>query len=146
MQRHAFPWWAASLLVLSGCSNDNSAGPPIHLNVGDILPDCSPFERLNGSEYLLFKGDGHVEWGKARKPGEEAFLSDNVEKNKGGYRIDEATKLVSVSIAGTTSTFRYVDMDDRSVNCMLISGPLTAADITKSWFGDYLPDTDPPDP
>jgi hypothetical protein len=143
-----YTWWlliAAAVVALvgwlRGCwpfAGDNQADMTASpkTSVAEWLDYCSPFETLSGQRALTFFADRSVIAAEA-PPDEKqkgALVADHPQEHKGVWGADEETRRVFVEFDGAKSEYALL-ISFSEDQCILVSGSLTAADLTSSLFG-----------
>jgi hypothetical protein len=136
--------------LLRGCwpfhgDNQSELKTPVKTSVASWLDYCSPFETLSGQRALTFFEDRSVVDDEAPPDEKEkgAMLAAHPAETKGAWVADEETRRVSVEIDGAKSEYTLL-ISFSEDQCILVSGSLSAADLTRSLFAvPHFPEPEP---
>jgi hypothetical protein len=130
------------LAAIAGCDRKKKIPD---LSVAEWLDVRSPFESFNGARMLSFViNNKSVKLTEA--VGEEipsgALMAKHPKVTRGTWAAEEATKDIVVKL-GDTETRYTLAIPFGEGDCILVSGPISAADLRASWFRE--PDFSDPD-
>jgi hypothetical protein len=128
-----FVWLCIAAWLLHSCYFAPPAQPtPLKRTlVEEWLADCTPFQALDGHRTLDFYGNDHSVVESER----EASLGDDAIEKPGVWLANEETHRVTIDIDGLKSEYRLMRPADFYYDlCILLSGSVTDADLTKSLF------------
>ena len=150
--RYASGWLIAGLILawFQGWwpfveQDQSQSKEPAKTSVVEWLDYCSPFKALDGQRMLTFTVAGHSVIA-AEAPEEEkekgVFLAKHPKERTGLWLSDEDTRRVSVEIGDSKSEYTLL-IPFGEDQCILVSGSLSAADLTASLFGTpYYPEAE----
>jgi hypothetical protein len=137
--------------------------PSLRWSAAGDLQDCSPFASLDGRRLLAFNARGHraAEGAGGRSSDHQTELDDALEAaaagppgqrvpegiRAGAFQVDDATGRVAIALSGEAQSYTLLEpMPLGADGCVLVFGDLSAADLTRSWFGAPAVEPTPDEP
>jgi hypothetical protein len=115
---------------------------PVKVSDTEWLDSCSPFETLDGQRMLTFSVADHsvvATEAVGDEKAEGALSAAHPQKAEGTWVVEEETHRVDVEIGGTKENYTLLVSFSKD-QCILVSGSLSGADLTKSLFATPAPD------
>lgn len=133
---------------------EHGCPPPAPQTIASIagsLSSCSPFETLDGRRMLIFTWDS-LSWDEpstyrvvadetsTSEDGKDVLFAARPRETKGLWSIEDTkANRISVVIGRAKTEYVLLTWSD-GLKCALVSGSISNADLTQSFFGEQEPE------